>query len=518
MLENTLPRYLLIRGIILAFRAITPLSIFCVSFSIAEPPHTALGRFLLAWSILETAFWLLVYLPRKRLLQASAQHPPLLDQEERKALFWKGWEHIPNPEYYISRWFLGARLGEVRRQNVREFFAWGLMNRGTESDAERNKRVQEHPEESQAQEEELDEYADGIQTLLGRRLEPGWGSAKSLRLTIDQVNMSHRPFLWYMVVMLVDTFTAACLRYHGFILFRTHLRSSLAMFPPRPATLFTHHISSAPDISYWYRPHTSKTRLPILFIHGIGIGLYPYVPWLGEINKHDPDAAQDGEVGIIAIELMPISFRITGPIPRRDEICRQINMILERHGLDKVVLASHSYGSVISTHLIHNPSTAAKIGPVLLIDPVTFLLHLPDVAYNFTARRPKGANEHQLYWFASMDMMVAHTLGRHFFWAQNILWKEDLRGRDVTVSLGGRDLIVDSETVGKYLNGVDLKSEDRNWKDSEWKGKGIETLWWPTVDHAQVFERRDGRAKLTQILREYVKRKVEEEDEVEERH
>jgi hypothetical protein len=81
-----------------------------------------------------------------------------------------------------------------------------------------------------------------------------------------------------------------------------------------------------------------------------------------------------------------------------------------------------------------------------------------------------------------------------------------LRGRDVTVSLGGRDLIVDTEAIGKYISGTDLKSEDRSWKDEEWKGHGLETLWWPTVDHAQVFERREGRAKLAQVLRQYVGR------------
>ncbi|KAF1935761.1 hypothetical protein EJ02DRAFT_428129 [Clathrospora elynae] len=510
MIENTIPKYLFIRSVIIGFRAITPFSIFWVSFSIAEPPHTAWSRFLLGWSIAETAFWLLVYVPRKRSLQASAQHPPVLSREERKELFWRGWDKIPHPEYYLSRWFLGARPGEVRKENVREFFAWGLLNRGTESDEERRKRMQAYPEASQAEEEELNEYADGIETMLGRKLEPGWGSAKSLRLTTDAVTMSHRPFLWYMIVMLVDTFTAARLRYIGFTLFRTHLRSSLTIFPPRLASLATRHISSAPDLSYWYRPHTSRTRLPILFVHGIGIGLHPYVQWLGEINKHDPQAAQDGEVGIIAVEIMPISFRITSPILGRDEMCRQINMILERHGFDKVVLASHSYGSVLSNQLLHNTVTAPKIGPILFIDPVTFLLHLPDVAYNFTARQPRAANEHQLYYFASMDMMVAQTLARHFFWAQNILWKEDLRGRDVTVSLGGRDLIVDTETVGKYVNGVDLKGEDRRWKDNEWKGHGLETLWWPIADHAQVFERADSRAKLAEVLREYTTHKAED--------
>jgi pimeloyl-ACP methyl ester carboxylesterase len=383
------------------------------------------------------------------------------------------------------------------------------LNRGDESEDDRMRRKRENPEEFREEDEELESYVDAIETLLGRKLEPGKGSAKSMRLTVDAVNMSHRPVLWYAIVMLVDTFTAACLRYSGFFLYRTHLRSALSIFPPRPASLFTQCISSAPDLSYWYRPHTSRTRLPILFVHGIGIGLYPYTKFLSEINSLDPQCA-DGQIGIIAIELMPISFRITAPILDHAEICRQVNIILQRHNFDKVVLASHSYGSVVSTHLLQDPTTAAKIGPILFVDPVTFLLHLPDVAYNFTARTPRGANEHQLYYFASRDMMVSQTLARHFFWAHNLLWKEDLRGRDVTVSLGGRDLIVDTETVGKYLNGRDLKSESREWMQREWTGRGLETVWWPTVDHAQVFERGEGRAKLASVLREYCKRDGEE--------
>lgn len=513
MIDHTIPRYMFIRAAIFGLRAITPFSIFWVSFSIAEPPHTTLRRFLLTWSAIETAFWLLVYLPRKRSLQASAQHPPLSDREERKALFWKCWDHIPHPEYYLSKWFLGTRVGDIRKDNVREFFAWAFLNRGNESEEEKKRRALEHPEENIAQEEELEEYVDGVQTLLGRSLEPGCGPAKSLRLTIDQVNMSHRPLLWYMIVMIVDTATAAYLHYNHFRSFRTPLRSSLAIFPPRPACLFTRNISPASSLSYWYRPHTSRTRLPVLFIHGIGIGLYPYSRWLTEINKNDPEASQDGEVGIIAIELMPISFRITTPVPDKDELCRQIDVILGRHGFDKVVLACHSYGSVVSTHLLHNPNTAEKIGPVLLVDPVTILLHLPDVAYNFTARRPRGANEHQLHYFASTDMMVAHTLARQFFWSQNILWKNDLRGRKVTISLGGRDLIVDTETVGKYLNGLDLKSEDRSWHDRGWTGSGIETIWWPTADHAQVFERAECRAKLAHVIRAYTTQDREEDPE-----
>lgn len=528
MIGTSIPEYIFIRTCIVGLRAITPLSIFYCSLSIADPPSSPGGKFLLAWSILETTFWLLGYLPRKRSLQASATHPPPLEREDRKELFWKCWDRIPNPEYYVSKWFLGAKPWEVRRDNVKDFFRWALLNKGDQEEVKENADEQIMMERLE-EEDELNEYVDGVQTLLGRRIEPGRGPAQSLRLTVDKVKMLHRPLVWYLVctsavltlsclrskiVFIVDTLTAAFLRYHGFILYRTRLRSALSIFPLRLASLFARRVSPAPDIGYWYRPHTSKTRLPILFIHGISMGLYSYAQFLAEINKHDPLSPEDGEIGIIALEIMPISFRITRPILDRDELCRQINIILERHGFSKVVLASHSYGTVITTHLLQNAATAAKIGPLLMVDPVTFLLHLPDVAYNFTAREPRGANEHQLHYFACTDMMVSHTLARHFFWAQNILWKDELRGRDVTVSLGGRDLIVDTETVGKYLKGLDLKSENSAWKDAEWSGAGLETLWWPTCDHAQVFERKEGRRKLGDVVRRYAEQRGRDDDDL----
>ncbi|CAI6331698.1 unnamed protein product [Periconia digitata] len=523
MIDHGIPQYIFIRLCIFALRLITPLSIFFCSLSIADPPRHGFTKFLLAWSIIETAFWLLVFLPRKRALQAAANHPPLIPKDERKALFWRCWDQIPNPEWYLNRWFPGAKVWEIKRDNVAEFYRWALLNKGDEPAKPKNgSGVEADIDEAQIQDaqrrqeesEELDEYVDGMQTLLGRRLEPGKGKAQSLRLTTNKVTMLHRPFLWYMIVFLVDTLTSAYFRYNSFLLHRTSLRQSMSIFPPRIASLVTSNRSAAADISYWYRPHTSKTRLPVLFIHGIGIGLYPYARFLAEINKQSRSGSDDGDIGIIAIELMPISFRITSPILDKDEICRQINAILDKHGFEKVVLAAHSYGSVVTTHLLRNPTTSAKIGPILMVDPVTFLLHLPDVCYNFTARKPRRSNEYQLHYFACTDMMVSHTLARHFFWVQNILWREDLSGRDVTVSLGGRDLIVDTETIGKYIVGVDLKSEDRAWKERSWTGNGLETVWWPSCDHAQVFERADGRQKLCDVIRSYAEQIDEVDDDL----
>lgn len=242
----------------------------------------------------------------------------------------------------------------------------------------------------------------------------------------------------------------------------------------------------------------------MLFIHGIGIGLYPYVNFLAQINQARAKTDKDGDIGIIAIEIMPVSFRLTHAALEKDQMCDEIRCILLKHSWEQVVLVSHSYGTVISTHLLQSAMTTNLAGPVLLIDPVCFMLHLPDVAYNFTCRKPARANEHQLHYFASKDLGVAHTLSRHFFWSENILWRRDIDDRRTTVVLSAKDLIVDTEAVGQYLAQHGNRNLDgQAWKHREWKGKGVDILWFDGLDHAQVFDSRQNCEKLVHVIQEY---------------
>lgn len=335
------------------------------------------------------------------------------------------------------------------------------------------------------------------------------------------------------------------LRYHGFHLHRTSLSQFFRLFPFRTQTLLTTYRSPAKYTSYWHRPHTSTTKLPVVFIHGIGIGLYPYTSFLSELNSVSDENDPNDQIGVLAIEIMPVSFRLTHHALAREEMCAEISAIISEHFPDqKFVLTSHSYGSVISAHLLQSP-LASQIGPLFFIDPVCILLHLPDVAFNFSRRKPKRANEYQLYYFASMDMGVAHTLGRCFFWNENIIWKKDVIGRKVTISLGGRDLIVNSEAVGQYWSApvsayensllerhpanspvdegilIDIEDEEvedvrarsverdtnvqdsQEWKYREWTGSGSEVVWFDDLDHAQVFDRASTRLTIIEKIRTY---------------
>jgi pimeloyl-ACP methyl ester carboxylesterase len=265
---------------------------------------------------------------------------------------------------------------------------------------------------------------------------------------------------FFQCVGFVDFLTICRLQFYGFHFHRTALSRFLTLFPLRPVTLLSRRRSPVKHLTYWHRPHTSRTKLPIVFVHGIGIGLYPYVDFLKELNSASgiEGGGVDDQVGIIAVEIMPVSFRITHEALGKEEICDEIQAIVEHHGFGKYVLVAHSYGTAVATYMLKSERTANQIGPVVLIDPITILLHLPDVAYNFTRRRPIEANEHQLYYFASMDMGISHTLARQFFWSNVILWKKDLGDRRVTFSLAQRDLIVNTEAVGRYLASSDCDS------------------------------------------------------------
>ena len=284
-------------------------------------------------------------------------------------------------------------------------------------------------------------------------------------------------------------------------------------------------------MAYWIRPHTSKTRLPILYIHGIGIGLIAQVRFLRELDKAlNEGSPEDGEVGILAVEILQVSSRLTKAIPTREQFLDQLTTILDFHGYSRFVLVSHSYGSVPSTHILTNRALASRVSSTLFVDPVTMLLHMPDVAYNFTVRKPKRASEWLLWYFASKDPGIAHTLGRHFFWTENLLWRDRIMeliqtGMRITASLASKDLIVDTESVGTYLTEHQipdpvLKTDEDGrhhmelqtpkapvtpWKQRKWRGVGLDVMWHEGLDHAQVFDKFDNRAKLVDVLVEYSK-------------
>lgn len=178
--------YLFIRSCIIFLHHVVPqISVNYTLFLIFAPELSSyrIPVILEVWAFAETLF-VLLYLPRYHILQRKATHPSLPSQRERQELFQKCHETVQDPEHYLSKWFKDAPSSEIRRENVKEFFCWAFLNKSSFGILD---------------DDELEEYANGMESVLGRSLPPGKGNATSLRLTLDRVNMHHRPLLWYLV-------------------------------------------------------------------------------------------------------------------------------------------------------------------------------------------------------------------------------------------------------------------------------------------------------------------------------
>src|SRR5271154_3438096 len=99
MIGTSTTEYIFIRCCILLLHWITPLSIlYCIATFIFGTPHYRAFWILRAFATAEAAFYFLVYLPRKRYLQAPAIHPTALPRDERYRLFRNCFENVPDPQ------------------------------------------------------------------------------------------------------------------------------------------------------------------------------------------------------------------------------------------------------------------------------------------------------------------------------------------------------------------------------------------------------------------------------------
>ena len=400
---------------------------------------------------------------------------------------------------------------QIGRDNVKDWLAWGFLNKATWEAID---------------DDELEEYIVESEILLGRKFLLGRKAAMPMKPILDPVQISHRPLLYYLVSDRIiqgpsrwltnnqlgvggsDVLSHLYLLCHTFEYYSPS--TYFTSFPFRPLSIVHNNVAPSSHLSYYHRPHTSRSHLPVLFIHGVGI-LNVYQNLLTELNRASDEYVTDGDIGVIVLEIKSIRFCITRAALSKDEMCAEILTILQMHNWDKFVLMGNSYGTVISAQLLKNADIGPRMGAILFIDPIPFLMHLPELVYNFIYRPHRKASEHQLHYFASTDMGTAHTLMRRMFWSESILWKEDIEGRKITIILSEKDIIVDAEAVGRYLTrarGVRAMDDHRSdqWKRWAWKGEGMDVLWFKGLNHAEVFDTKADRETLIRVLMDYCKR------------
>ncbi|GJP32857.1 hypothetical protein CLOM_g17451 [Closterium sp. NIES-68] len=107
----------------------------------------------------------------------------------------------------------------------------------------------------------------------------------------------------------------------------------------------------------------------VVFVHGLGIGLTPYLGFIGMMKRTYPNKK------FIVAEMPHLAFRLSSASPTIDDIVAGLAEALQAQGLKRATFVGHSYGTfVLAQYVRKHFGTVAALG---LMDPVCFLLCIP---------------------------------------------------------------------------------------------------------------------------------------------
>ncbi|RKP13488.1 hypothetical protein BJ684DRAFT_9990 [Piptocephalis cylindrospora] len=267
---------------------------------------------------------------------------------------------------------------------------------------------------------------EALESRLGAPFPPGYNpKIRCIRLNYDPVHVVHRPFLVYLSVLTMDSLLKVGLRFMGF---RRHGRLPRSL----PRAIFPSLDSFLPK--------------PIIFVHGIGIGILPYISFILRLVRTSSSAPP-----LYLVELSEVSMRLNlNPSPTIPVVVTEMAMALTERGHSQAVWVGHSLGSSVVAGACRwaRDSVAATV----FIDPICFLLHYPNVAWNFVHRRGVGADERFTEYFASRELSISRYISRDFQWWHACVFADQLPGgSNTSVYLSSLDALVPSALVKAYL-------------------------------------------------------------------
>eukprot|EP00850_Spirogloea_muscicola_P000738 SM000003S10983 [mRNA] locus=s3:146227:149981:+ [translate_table: standard] len=381
-------------------------------------PRSALLWALAAWAAAEVAFAAYHHRLTRRVSDALIANPTPANEDvvlllDRILLL----NHHVDVRHFISGWFMGAPVEHIKRDNLREFVAFSFFHRSFD-------------QLSKDQLRGVDDIIGRVESAWGLRFEPGRNpDVQFMAHTREPLRALHHPLMLYVWAELVARFTHLVMLVLG----------------------FKRHSIAGDAIHYWHRPGPGGIGEPAaparVFVHGLGIGITPYLSFIHMLAKDHSSAT-------VVLELPHIALRLTPTIPSVDSMIECIERIHRRHSVGAACYIGHSYGSLVIARLLQQaPELVAAAG---FVDPVCFLLCLPDVVHNFVYRQPEGRTMHRYaadwlrWYFCSKELQTCQVLCRGFDWHAVHLWPDQLPEHAV-VMLAGDDAIVPSKQVRIHL-------------------------------------------------------------------
>ncbi|KAJ3409952.1 hypothetical protein HDV05_004151, partial [Chytridiales sp. JEL 0842] len=364
---------------------------------------------------------------------------------------------------FVTDWFLGTPIHQIGLDDLRQWLAWvGFIKTVQDLTEEESKEVEDVVEhlvqviesdytevieskdygecqcgdEDVVKEEEEDKNDSSSGVYSSRpKFHRGFTGAPCIRLDFDALEAKPRPFWYYTGIIAIDALVSLRLLLAG----------------------FNHHSTLDPRITYWVYANDEspsdheEEEDPIVFVHGLGLGVAIYVPFLLHLKSQHPTRK------LILLELHHISMKLDSSTPTSAETLHAIRSMFRKEKITRrATFMGHSMGSVICTWVCRE--APELMGRLILLDPVTI----------------------KLFDSVSQELYTAYNLRRHFFWYENLLFPSDLPLKspsptssvespyNAIVFLSESDSIVNAPGVYRYL-----------------KENHVDVVMWPKYAHAQ---------------------------------
>ena len=357
-------------------------------------------------------------------------HWPNFPAKRRKELFNRimrqNAKTAEDGQRWLVGWFGNCKYEDLRVENLREFLAWAWFDQKDCTNL------------NEAELSEVESTLSNIQKLTGVMRSGRNNDIITQRQSIDPWynRTTAHPLLFYAGVSLVE-----------------HVASPIVM---RNMLGFERRVEC--NVGYWY---FSGEGEPILFFHGIGVGLAPYYQVMRTLMSTGrplyvaeiPEATLSMSTSVPFYHATPISAR---------EILQTWDQILPPDAY-KFSVVGHSYGTVLAAWFLEHRRD--RVLNCCMCDPVSIMLHHADVCDRFlyggmsSRARVRGRSQKDLLmqWIVREEPGIVLTLMRNFWWYKNTAWLEDLSPAKSGVLLGLAD---EYAAVAKIVAGIEEYNTD----------------------------------------------------------
>lgn len=328
--------YILINCIFIwSLKILTPIFFLIFIYQIYDNNWKSwLNYLLLIYSSIEVIFYFKFQIKLHR--SQIRNNIPYTNAERRLEV----WDTIINsypssedPYNFLNLWFGTNNLQDIGYNSIKKWLAWALYNRNIEELTLDNIK-------------EIENMIIVVEKQKKIKFNNNDYNYKVMHLTCDPVHAYHKPFVYYIATGLMDYVSDLTLK-------------NYAEFE---------RLNSC-KLNYWIKKYNynngEKVKPPLVFIHGIGIGLITYLPFILKLCKIKRT--------ILLIELPHVSMKLNiDEIPTMDELTNNIDQILKIHSFNKAFFVAHSLGTFVYAAI--NRIKPDIIDSVFLIDPVCFQL------------------------------------------------------------------------------------------------------------------------------------------------